>query len=90
MELVSRILGRAPLYRYADPLGAMNLAVMHEGDALGWHFDQTDFVVSLAIQPSDGVASSRTCSASAGSKAVASTSATTPSAACWRAMRRSS
>jgi hypothetical protein len=54
MELVSRILGRAPLHRYADPLGAMNLAVMHEGDALGWHFDQTDFVVSLAIQPSDG------------------------------------
>jgi hypothetical protein len=54
MELVSRILGRAPLFRYADPLGAMNLAVMREGDALGWHFDQTDFVVSLAIQPSDG------------------------------------
>jgi len=54
LELVSRILGRAPLHRYADPLGAMNLAVMYEGDALGWHFDQTDFVVSLAIQPSDG------------------------------------
>ena len=52
-DFVSRILGRTPLYRYADPLGAMNLAVMHEGDALGWHFDQTDFVVSLAIQPSD-------------------------------------
>ena len=54
LELVSRILGRAPLYRYADPLGAMNLAVMREGDTLGWHFDQTDFVVSLALQPSDG------------------------------------
>ena len=54
LELVSRILGRAPLHRYADPLGAMNLAVMREGDTLGWHFDQTDFVVSLAIQPSDG------------------------------------
>ena len=53
MELVSRILRRSPLHRYADPLGAMNLAVMQEGDALGWHFDQTDFVVSLAIQPSD-------------------------------------
>ncbi len=51
---VSRLLGRAPLYRYADPLGAMNLTVMHEGDTLGWHFDQTDFVVSLALQPSDG------------------------------------
>jgi hypothetical protein len=53
LHFVAGILGRAPLYRYADPLGAMNLAVMHEGDALGWHFDQTDFVVSLAIQPSD-------------------------------------
>ena len=31
----------------------MNLAVMIEGDELGWHFDQTDFVVSLAIQSSD-------------------------------------
>lgn len=54
LDLVSRILGRAPLHRYADPLGAMNLAVMQEGDSLGWHFDQTDFVVSLAIQPSVG------------------------------------
>jgi hypothetical protein len=54
LALVSAILGRAPLHRYADPLGAMNLAVMHEHDRLGWHFDQTDFVVSLAIQSSDG------------------------------------
>ena len=53
-ELVSAVLGRAPRHRYADPLGAMNLAVMHEGDRLGWHFDQTDFVVSLAIQSSEG------------------------------------
>ena len=54
MELVRRILDRPELHRYADPLGAMNLAVMREGDLLGWHFDQTDFVVSLALQPSDG------------------------------------
>jgi hypothetical protein len=54
MELVGEILGRTPLYRYADPLGALNLAVMGDGDELGWHFDQTDFVVSLAIQASDG------------------------------------
>ena len=54
LAMASRILGRAPLHRYADPLGAMNLAVMQEGDTLGWHFDQTDFVVSLAIQPSEG------------------------------------
>jgi hypothetical protein len=54
LDFVGRILGRTPLHRYADPLGAMNLAVMHEGDALGWHFDQTDFVVSLALQASEG------------------------------------
>jgi hypothetical protein len=31
----------------------MNVAVMVDGDELGWHYDQTDFVVSLAIQSSD-------------------------------------
>ena len=49
-ELVSAILGRGPLHRYSDPFGALNLAVMGDGDELQWHFDQTDFVVSLAIQ----------------------------------------
>ena len=40
------------LWRYADPLGALNLAVMVDGDELLWHFDQTDFVVSLMLQRS--------------------------------------
>ena len=40
------------LYRYGDPLGALNLAVMTETDELQWHYDQTDFVVSLALQSS--------------------------------------
>ncbi|HEV3452204.1 MAG TPA: hypothetical protein VG869_13525, partial [Acidimicrobiia bacterium] len=41
----------ARLYPYADRLGALNLAVMEAGDELAWHFDQTDFVVSLALVP---------------------------------------
>jgi hypothetical protein len=53
MDLVARVLGRSPLYRYADPLSALNLAVMGDGDQLQWHFDQTDFVVSLALQDGD-------------------------------------
>jgi len=53
MNFIGAVLGRAPLYRYADPMGALNLAVMVEGDELGWHFDQTDFVVSIALQDSD-------------------------------------
>ncbi|MGA2837397.1 MAG: 2OG-Fe(II) oxygenase [Acidimicrobiales bacterium] len=51
--LVEAILDRGAVHRYADPFGALNLAVMGEGDELQWHFDQTDFVVSLAIQTAD-------------------------------------
>jgi len=47
------VLGRE-IFRYADPLGALNLAAMGGGDELQWHYDQTDFVVSLALQPSRG------------------------------------
>jgi hypothetical protein len=53
-DLIEAILCRGPIYRYADPFGALNLAVMGQGDQLQWHFDQTDFVVSLAIQSADG------------------------------------
>ena len=52
-ELIADVLGRGPIFRYADPFGALNLAVMGEGDQLQWHFDQTDFVVSLAIQSAE-------------------------------------
>jgi hypothetical protein len=45
-------LRKPKLWRYADSLGALNLAVMVDGDELLWHFDQTDFVVSLMLQRS--------------------------------------
>ena len=41
------------IFPYDDPLGGLNMAAMNDGDELFWHFDQTDFVVSLAIQSSD-------------------------------------
>jgi hypothetical protein len=50
-HFVATVLDRGPIYHYADPFGALNLAVMREGDELQWHFDQTDFVVSLALCP---------------------------------------
>ena len=53
LDLIGRILDRGPLYRYGDPFGALNLSVMAAGDELQWHFDQTDFVVSLAIQSAE-------------------------------------
>ena len=53
-DVVGAILGQPVLHRYADPFGALNLAVMRDGDLLGWHFDMTDFVVSIALQSSIG------------------------------------
>ena len=50
MRFVAATLGLPTIHRYADPLGALNLAVMIDGDELQWHYDQTDFVVSLALQ----------------------------------------
>jgi len=52
-RFVAAILELDVIYPYADPLGALNLAVMDDGDELQWHFDQTDFVVSLAVQDAD-------------------------------------
>jgi hypothetical protein len=52
LAFVEAVLQRGSLFRYADPFGALNLAVMRAGDELGWHFDQTDFVVSIALQSS--------------------------------------
>lgn len=53
MEFVSDVIERRPLYRMDDPLGALNLTSMVEGDVQGWHYDSTDFVVSLAVQASE-------------------------------------
>lgn len=49
-RFIGTILGKPFLYRYADPLGALNLAVMNEGDQVLWHYDQHDFAISLSIQ----------------------------------------
>jgi hypothetical protein len=53
LMFVAAILDLDVIHPYADPLGALNLAVMGDGDELQWHFDQTDFVVSLALQDGD-------------------------------------
>lgn len=53
LRFVGAALGRQPLYRYADPLGALNVAAMKAGDELQWHFDQTDFVVSIALRDAE-------------------------------------
>jgi hypothetical protein len=53
MEFIARAIGKERLYRYADPMGALNLAVMGNGERLHWHYDQTDFVTSIALRASE-------------------------------------
>lgn len=52
LAFLTRALG-FEVFRYDDPLGGLNLAAMYDGDRLAWHYDQTDFVVSLAVQESE-------------------------------------
>lgn len=49
---VGRALEVNPIYRQADQMGALNVMLYEEGDELGWHFDNADFVVTLMLQAS--------------------------------------
>ena len=49
-NIIASVLGIEKLYEYECPLGAINLTVMGAGDKLGWHFDLSDFVVSVPLQ----------------------------------------
>ncbi len=50
---IGKVIGIEKIYHYGDPLGALNLSVMGDGDYLRWHFDQTDFVSSLMVRNAD-------------------------------------
>ncbi len=47
------VLELASLYRDADPDGACSVMFYDEGDELGWHFDNSEFSVTLMLQASD-------------------------------------
>jgi hypothetical protein len=49
-RFVAAVLEIEQLQRSADPLDGCNMTVYEEGDELGWHFDQSEFSVTLMIQ----------------------------------------
>lgn len=49
-SFIAAVLQLDEVHPYADPLGRLNVAIMEPGDELGWHFDQTDFVTSIALR----------------------------------------
>jgi hypothetical protein len=54
LAFVVAALEKDVLYQSADPLDGVNMTVYEEGDELGWHFDQSEFSVTLMIQRSEG------------------------------------
>lgn len=52
-DFLAATLGCETLYTFADPVAALSVNVMREGDHLGWHFDTNDFVVTLPLQSAD-------------------------------------
>jgi hypothetical protein len=49
-RFVAAVLEKENLYRSDDPLDGCNMTVYEDGDELGWHFDQSEFSVTLMIQ----------------------------------------
>ena len=47
---IAAVLGKPVLYRSADPLDALEIAVFGDGDELGWHFDNSEFSVTVMYQ----------------------------------------
>jgi hypothetical protein len=50
---IAAVLGKQVLYRSADPLDALEIAIFDDGDELGWHFDNSEFSVTVMYQQSE-------------------------------------
>ena len=49
-RFVGAVLGKNEFYRLADPLGACSINVFVDGGQHGWHFDESEFSVTLMMQ----------------------------------------
>ena len=54
LALVQAALGSGSIYRFDDSLGSLNVTVMGQGEALGWHFDACEAVVSVLLEAAEG------------------------------------
>ena len=44
------MVGEKTLYEYADPLSSINVHFASEGQELNWHFDNSEFAITLLLQ----------------------------------------
>lgn len=50
-DFIGAVLGKPKLHRFADVLGACSINVFKDGGEHGWHFDESEFTVTLMLQP---------------------------------------
>ena len=50
MHFIGYVLGKKTFHRFADPFGACSINVFVDGGEHGWHFDESEFTVTLMLQ----------------------------------------
>ena len=50
VNFIAAVMRKPRLYLMEDPMARANVMSYHEGDALNWHFDRSEFTVTLLIQ----------------------------------------
>jgi len=49
-DFIGHVLGKSEFYRFADPFGACSINVFVDGGEHGWHFDESEYTVTLMLQ----------------------------------------
>lgn len=52
-RFIAAALGKETLYRSADPLDAFQVTAFRPGEELGWHFDRSEFSVTVMYQQAE-------------------------------------
>lgn len=50
---VAAVLDKPVFFRSADPLDALQVTLFHDGEELGWHFDRSEYSVTVMYQQAD-------------------------------------
>lgn len=49
-QFLAAVMGKSELFTMQDPLARVNVMGYHEGQALNWHFDRSEFTTTLLLQ----------------------------------------
>ena len=49
-DFIGAVLNKKEFYRFDDPLGACSINVFVDGGEYGWHFDESEYTITLMLQ----------------------------------------